>query len=48
MALDPNSLSVGKCYVTANGQVRRIIDITTSGGVDYEARGSRKVNKWHR
>ena len=48
MAVDPNSLSVGKCYVTASGQVRRVTDITMTGRVDYEARGSRKVDKWHR
>jgi hypothetical protein len=42
MAVDPNTLTVGKCYVTASGQVRRILEIDGSDVV-YEARGKKNV-----
>jgi hypothetical protein len=33
-----DSIEVGKCYVTAIGQIRRVLE-TGSGRVKYEARG---------
>ena len=44
IAVDPSTLSVGKCYVTTNGQVRRITKIV-GDGVNYEVR-SRRGNEW--
>lgn len=46
MTVSPNSLAVGLCHITPNGQVRRITDITAEGGVNYEARGGRNVKNW--
>ncbi|SEI04402.1 hypothetical protein SAMN02799636_05127 [Methylobacterium sp. 275MFSha3.1] len=47
MTVNPNTLAVGVCYITPAGQVRKITDITTTGGVNYDARGGHNVDGWH-
>lgn len=37
--VDLSEISVGCCFVTASGQVRRVTVITDEGLVGYEARG---------
>jgi hypothetical protein len=38
MGVAIDSIKVGKCYVTALGQIRRVLEIS-GGRVKYEARG---------
>jgi hypothetical protein len=38
MGVAINSIQIGKCYVTAMGEVRRVLEIG-GGRVKYEARG---------
>lgn len=38
MPVSPEEIAVGKCYVTKNGQVRRVLEIK-DGKVKYESRG---------
>jgi hypothetical protein len=47
MSVAPSSIDVGRCYLTANNQVRRIVEITSDDRVNYEARGARNVTGWH-
>lgn len=42
MPVAVSSLAKGKCYVTANGQVRRILELDATDVV-YEARGGKNV-----
>jgi len=39
MSIDPSLVAKGKCYVTANGQVRRVVQITVDDYVEYQYRG---------
>jgi len=45
MAVEPSEVKIGRCFVTARNQVRRVIDITNDK-VQYEARGSRSSDPW--
>ncbi len=48
MTVPPESLAVGKCYVTPGNQVRRVLSVE-AGKVTYEARGSKMIKgKWPR
>jgi hypothetical protein len=38
VSLPPESMKVGKCYLTDAGQVRRILHILPNGRVAYERR----------
>ncbi len=38
MTIPPESIEVGKCYLTTTGQVRRVIRIMPNGRVQYEHR----------
>jgi hypothetical protein len=44
MPVPPNEIEIGKCYVTATGQVRRVIAIENKQ-VTYDARGKRAIPK---
>jgi hypothetical protein len=45
LAVDPNVLAVSKCYVTRNGQVRRITKIE-GNCVWYDSRGRQLGKGW--
>lgn len=45
MTVDPNSLAPGKCYLTGDGQVRRIVEILDDN-VNYEVRSARQPEEW--
>ncbi len=48
MSVPPESITVGKCFVTSGNQVRRVLGIEASK-VTYEARGSKMIKgKWPR
>lgn len=48
MSVPPESIEAGKCYVTEDGQVRRILSIKAAM-VTYEVRGPQMVEgKWPR
>ena len=48
MTVPPESITVGKCYVTPGNQVRRVLSVE-AGKVAYEARGSKMIKgKWPR
>ncbi len=38
MSVPPESIEVGKCYLAAKGQVRRVLHTLPHGQVHYEAR----------
>ena len=46
MSVPAESVTVGKCFLTDGGQVRRILSVE-AGKVTYEARGSKMIKgKW--
>jgi hypothetical protein len=45
MSIPPESIQVGKCYLTTTGQVRRVIRIMPNGRVQYEHRLGHAVLK---
>lgn len=47
MTVDPHSLSAGKCYLTSDGQVRRIVEIIGDDNVNYETRSAQQPEEWH-
>lgn len=47
MPVDPESLTVGKCYITPDGQTRRIIEIIGDDNVVYEVRSTSQPDEWH-
>jgi hypothetical protein len=46
MAVSPKDIEVGKCYVTPNGQVRRVLKVKTI--ITYESRGKKALPKGQR
>ncbi len=38
MSISPESIGVGKCYLTRSGEIRRVLHILPHGQVRYEAR----------
>lgn len=47
MSVDPESLTVGKCYITPDGQMRRIVEIIGDENVVYEVRSTSQPDEWH-
>ncbi|MBY0253300.1 MAG: hypothetical protein K2X54_18280 [Methylobacterium organophilum] len=45
MAIDPDSLEPGKCYLANDGQVRRVVEIIDDN-VNYELRSAREGEDW--
>jgi len=45
MGVAIDCIKVGKCYVTALGQIRRVLEIS-GGRVKYEARGTGIACSW--
>jgi hypothetical protein len=46
MSVPPESITVGKCFVTPGNQVRRVLSVE-AGKVTYEARGPKMIKgKW--
>ncbi len=45
MSIPPESIQVGKCYLTNTGQVRRVIRIMPNGRVQYEHRSGHAILK---
>ena len=48
MSVPPEVVKVGRCFVMAKGQVRRVTEITPDGRVNYKARGKRSSAPWGR
>lgn len=48
MSVEPSEVQVGRCFITASNQVRKVIEITTDDRVNYSARGSeyKDDNSW--
>lgn len=46
MAVDPHSLSAGKCYLAEDGQIRRIVEIIGDDNVNYEVRSAQRPEEW--
>jgi hypothetical protein len=44
MTVEAKDVVKGKCFVTEEGQVRRVIEVTDEGKVNYEARGKEPVS----
>ncbi len=45
MSLSPESIQVGKCYLTDAGRVQQVIEITPEGSVVHAHRSTREENK---
>ncbi len=49
MTVPPESIEVGKCYLTRSGEIRRVLLILPHGPVHYEARRAAILQAfgWH-
>lgn len=43
MPVSPESIAIGKCYLTSNGQVARVLKLSPEGDVHYEFRSGAVV-----
>lgn len=48
MSVSPESIQVGRCYLSQEGRVRRVLHIQRCGNVRYSYRGNhvRGATKW--
>lgn len=44
MTVPPESIEIGKCYLTRNGQVARVVNVLSTGRVVYAFRKSTDVD----
>ncbi len=45
MSIPPESIEVGRCYLTDGGRIRRVIRLMPDGRVQFEHRGARLLQK---